>query len=97
MKSAKKNIYDLFGSTMFESITCLPMKIDNKGEYYSSVPTGLVVDDGLYNLLTAQKHGHEVILMATEQNPHMQQMAKEQKIPIHHSLIQVAQFLKDRK
>ena len=93
----EKNIHDLFGSTMFERITCLPMEIDNKGKYYSSVPKGIVVDDGVYNLLTAKKYGHEVILMATEQNPHMQQTARENNIPIHRSLISVAKYLKDRE
>ena len=90
------NIHNLLGSTMFEKITCLPMEIDNKGKYYSSVPKGIVVDDALYNLLTAQKYGHEVILMATDQNPHMQEKAKEKKIPIQPSLVSVAQYLKNR-
>ena len=45
----------------------------------------------------AKKYGHEVILMATEQNPHMQQTARENNIPIHRSLISVAKYLKDRE
>ena len=96
-KKRELNIHTLLGSTMFEKITCLPMEIDNKGKYYSSVPKGIVVDDALYNLLTAQKYGHEVILMATDQNAPMQQKAKEQNIPIHNSLISVAQYLKNRQ
>lgn len=96
-KKREQNIHSLFGTTVFENITCLPMEIDNKGKYYSSVPKGIVVDDGVYNLLTAQKYGHEVILMATDQNPHMQQVAKERNIPIHHSLTSVAKYLKDRQ
>ena len=92
----EQNIHNLFGTTVFESITCLPMEIDNKGKYYSSVPKGIVVDDGVYNLLTAQRYGHEVILMATDQNPHMQQEARERNIPIYSSLISVAQYLKNR-
>ncbi|MBR6412833.1 MAG: HAD family hydrolase [Alphaproteobacteria bacterium] len=96
-KKREMNIHDLFGSTIFERITCLPMEIDNKGKYYSSVPHGIVVDDGIYNLLTAQKYGHEVILMATDQNPQMQQTARERNIPIHTSLISVARYLSERQ
>ncbi len=55
------------------------------------------MDDAFYNLLTAQKHGHEVILMATDQNAHMQQMARAQNIPIHRSLVAVAQYLRTRQ
>ena len=93
----ERNIHGLFGSTMFERITCLPMEIDNKGKYYSSVPRGIVVDDAFYNLLTAQRYGHEVILMATDQNPHMQEMARTRNIPIQRSLVSVARYLSDRQ
>ena len=96
MKDAKKNLCDLFGSTMFESITCLPAEIDNKGKYYCSVPSGVVVDDALHNLITAQKCGHQAILMAVEQNAHMQKEARERNIPVHKSLIDVARYLKAR-
>lgn len=93
----EQNIHRLFGSTMFEKITCLPMEIDNKGKYYSSVPRGIVVDDAFYNLLTAQKFGHEVILMATDQNAHMQEMARQRSITIQPSLVSVAKYLRDRQ
>ena len=34
-RKREQNIHSLFGSTMFERITCLPMEIDNKGKYYN--------------------------------------------------------------
>ena len=97
LKKREQNIHKLFGSDVFTSITCYPLGLDNKGKYYSSVPKGIVIDDALYNLLTAQKYGHEVILMATKQNAHMQQEAKKRHITIHQSLVNVAQFLHDRQ
>lgn len=88
-------LHNCFGD-VFEDIVCLSFGFNNKGKYFEMVPRGIVVDDAIFNVTTAMKHGHDAILMAVAQNLDWQHEARNKKIPVMSSLEEVAQFLLEK-
>lgn len=82
------NLENVFG-LVFDDISLLPLGWANKADYYKSVPTGIAVDDSIFNLQDAIATGHRGLFISIPQNaPHVD-IATQYKIPTAASLLEL--------